>query len=87
MEQAGEHFEGGGFSGAIGSQESDDFAWGNVKGDVFDGFDVACGARDEAFDGCAQSRFSLGHFIGFSEILNGDVRGVGHGNWELGIKN
>ena len=75
-EQAREHFEGGGFAGAIGSKKSDNFAWSNAKGDVFDGFDVACGARDKAFECCTQSWFSLGYFISFLEILNGDVGGV-----------
>src|ERR1700751_2708271 len=39
-QERSEHFEGGGFSRAVRTEESEDFAFGDVEGDVVDGGEV-----------------------------------------------
>ena len=38
---AGEHADGGGFSGAVGSEETDDDSFGDFERDVIDGEEIA----------------------------------------------
>ena len=40
-EEGGEHFDGGGFAGAVGAEKGEAFAAGDIEGDVIDGGEVA----------------------------------------------
>ena len=40
-EQGGEHLDCGGFAGSVGAEEGEDFALGDVEGDVVDGEEIA----------------------------------------------
>ena len=46
--QAFEDFDGGGFAGAVGAEQAEDFAFFDGEADAADGFDVAV-ALDEIF--------------------------------------
>ena len=46
LEQGGEHLDGGALAGAVGSQEAEDGAVGDVQGDVIGGDQVAEAARE-----------------------------------------
>ena len=47
-EQAGEHFDGGGFAGAVGAEEAEELARGDGEGDVIDGGEGAEAAGEVA---------------------------------------
>ena len=40
-QQRGEHLDGGGFAGAVGAQEGEDLALGDIESDIVDGGEVA----------------------------------------------
>ena len=40
-EQRGQHLDGGGLAGAVGPQKGEDFAFGDLEGDVIDGGEIA----------------------------------------------
>ena len=40
-QQARDHGDGGGFAGAVGTQEADRLAFGRAKGDAVDGYQIA----------------------------------------------
>ena len=75
--QAREHFEGGGFAGAIGPQEAHYFAGRNRERDTVDCFDGAGLAHKQTFDGVAEACVALGDVVIFTEIGHRNRRGHG----------
>ena len=49
-EEAGEHFEGGGFAGAVGAEKTDEFAGFDLEADVVDGDGLLVLAIEQALD-------------------------------------
>jgi len=47
-QDAGEHFDGGGFAGAVGADITDEFAFCHGKGDAVEGVDGAVATLDDA---------------------------------------
>ena len=45
-QHAGDHFDGGGFAGAIGAEKADDFAGGDCEADVLNGGDAAIASEE-----------------------------------------
>ena len=54
--EAGEHLDGGGFSGAVGAEEAEDFVGGDLEGEAIDG-----GERAERFLEMTEDNDGLGH--------------------------
>jgi hypothetical protein len=54
--EAGEHFDGGGFSGTDGAEEAEDFVEGDLEGEAIDG-----GERAEGFLEMTEDNNGLGH--------------------------
>ena len=46
LDEADDHFDGGGFAGAVGAEVAEDVAGGEGEADVFDGGDAAVGFGD-----------------------------------------
>ena len=67
-QKRGEHFDGGGFAGAVRPQESEDFALRDLEGDVVDGSEIA-----ERFDQIADGNHSRIFLLSKITILNGLV--------------
>ena len=59
IEQAGEHFQHGGFAGAVGPEKADQLAFLDLKGDIVRGARFLVFAPDESLDRTAQSRSPL----------------------------
>ncbi len=68
VDEAGEHFEGGGFSGTVGAEEADDFAGVDGEGERFDGVDGAIFSVEEMTQGVDESGLAGGDAEGFGEV-------------------
>ena len=70
VDESGEHFEGGGFSGSIGSQKADNFSGFDRERDVLDGGDVFVLPLPEVTESAFDSGCFVGDFIDFGEIFD-----------------
>ena len=77
MQEAAEDFEGGGFAGAVGAEEADDFAAVDLEGDAVDGADEAVFAAEDAAEGGAEAAGAFGDDVVLDEVADGDVGGHG----------
>ena len=60
MQQTAEDLEGGGFAGAVGAEEADDFAAVDLERDAVDGADEAVLAAEHAAERGAQAAGAFG---------------------------
>ena len=60
MNQAREHFERGGFTRSVRPEKANNLAGFNLKGDLFDGFDIVIGAAKEMVQSAFESRLFFG---------------------------
>src|SRR5690348_1674461 len=77
-ENSGEHFDAGGFAGAVGADVADHFAAFDGESDAVDGFDGEIFAEEEILDGAPDAFAALEGAEIFGEFANVNQRRVGH---------
>ena len=66
VQQPGEHLEGGGLAGAVGAQEADHLAGGQVEGQPIHGLDLLHPAVEQGAHGRAHAGLAFGDPVGFT---------------------
>lgn len=88
MEEAGQHLERGGFTGAVWAEEPDGFAGVDVERDGVDGSSVRVFAVEEAFDRTEEAgRFPVGAVdLGQVADRDGGLRHGGFRKWPARVR-
>jgi len=83
VDQPTQHFQGGGFPGAIGTKKSHHLSRSNAETDVAHGLDVTVMPAHEALQGSTQTRLLVSNSVSLTEALNLDHKRTINNSWVI----